>query len=465
MIHSLKFVFIVALSFLLAGCGLYKKYESKMDVPANVLGADANGQPLGDLSVSPSDTVPAPMSWRVFFTDPMLLQLIEQALENNTDLHTARITVEKNEISLRTAKMAYLPSLSFAPQGTLGMFDNNPWSRTYSLPLQISWDIDIFGSLTNKKRSAKAVLLQSQCYEEAVRSNLISSVAQDYYMLQMLDSQLDILTQTDSIWGVSLEMERSLWENGKAYSTAVNQLEASWLSVKTQIVDTRRSIRAIENSLCSLLAIAPQHISRNKLGSYTIPTSILDGMSAAMLRNRPDLRMADHMMEEAFYNIQTARSAFFPSITLSGTVGWANTNGAVVTNPGALLLNFMGQLTQPIFSRGKLRGNLKISKLSAEEAQKYYAQTVVDAGNDVNEAMADCQAAKDKVDLYRSQVSVLHDAFIGTHELMDNGKATYLEVLTAQERYLTAQLSEVENLYDGAKALVSLYIALGGGGE
>lgn len=461
---KLSYIFVaVAVSFLLTGCGLYKKYERKSEVPADVLGADGDDKPLG--SVLSSDTVPTPMSWRVFFTDPQLLQLIEQALENNTDLHTARITVEKNEISLRTAKMAYLPSISFSPQGTLSKFDNNPWSRTYSLPLQVSWDVDIFGSVTNKKRSAKAVLLQSQCYEEAVRSNLVSTVAQDYYMLQMLDAQLDILTQTDSIWGMSLEMERTLWENGKVYSTAVNQLEASWLSVKTQIVDTRRSIRAIENSLCSILAIAPQHICRSRLGSYAMPSSIFDSVSAAMLRNRPDIRMADYMMEEAFYNIQSARSAFFPSLSLSGTVGWSNSGGGVVTNPGALLLNFMGQLTQPIFSQGKLRGNLKISKLSAEEAQKYYAQTVVDAGNDVNEAIADCQAAKDKVDIYRRQVSVLHDAFIGTHELMDNGKATYLEVLTAQEGYLNAQLSEVENLYDGAKALISLYIALGGGGE
>ena len=196
----------------------------------------------------------------------MLQQLIEQALASNTDLNSARIAVEKSEAALKAAKLAYLPSLYLAPQGTLAKFDNNPWSKTYNLPLQLSIDVDVFASITNKKRASKAVLLQAQMYEEAVRTNLISIVAQQYYMLQLLDRQLDILTMTDSLWGSSLETQKSLFENGKAYATAVNQMEASYINVKTQIVDTRRSIRATENALCKLLAITPQHIERKKWG-------------------------------------------------------------------------------------------------------------------------------------------------------------------------------------------------------
>ena len=451
-IKNIIAVSLVSLS--LTSCGLYKKYESKTDIPAGVMGVKESG--------SAAEMI----SWRQFFTDPLLQQLIEQALANNTNLASARIAVEQSAASLKAARLGYLPSFSLAPQGSLSSFDLSPVAKTYSLPLQMSWDVELFGSITNKKRAAKAVLLQAQCGEDAVRSNLVSTVAQHYSMLQVLDRQLDILIQTDSLWGASLEMQKSLWENGKAYSTAVNQMESSWLNVKTQIVDTRRSIHSTENSLCKLLAITPQHIARNKWGAHALSSSIaLDGFSAEMLRNRPDIRLADHLMEEAYYNTQIARAAFFPTLTLSGTIGWTNNGGGIVTDPGKLLLNIMGQLTQPVFMRGQLKANLKIAKLTQEDLLGKYTQTVIDAGNQVNEALADYQATAQKQEYYHRQVVTLHDAFTGTHELMDNGKASYLEVLTAQESLLSAQLSEAMNMYNGTQALIALYIALGGGGK
>lgn len=441
-------------SLALTSCGLYKKYESNTKIPAGVMG------------VGESASAPEMISWRQFFTDPLLQQLIEQALESNTNLASARIAVEQSEASLKAARLSNLPSFSLGPQGSLSKFDINPVAKTYSLPLQMSWDVELFGGTTNKKRAAKAVLLQAQCSEEAVRSNLVSAVAQHYSMLQILDRQLEILTQTDSLWSASLETQKSLWENGKAYSTAVNQMESSWLNVKTQIVDTRRSIRSTENSLCKLLAIPPQQIARNKWGVHTLGTSIaLNGFSAEMLLGRPDIRMADHAIEEAFYNTQTARAAFFPTITLSGTVGWTNNGGGVVTNPGGLLLNILGQLTQPVFMRGQLTASLKIAKLTQKDMLGNYVQTVIDAGNQVNEALADYQATTEKHEYYHRQVATLHDAYTGTHELMDNGKANYLEVLTAQESLLSAQLSEAMNMYNGTQALIALYIALGGGSK
>ena len=463
--HSNIFI-TAAIGFMLTGCGLYNKYEQKNDVPAEV---------FGQVAGTASDTSLAQTSWREFFNDPLLQQLIEQVLANNTDLNSARIAVEKSEASLKAAKMAYLPSLYFSPQGTLAKFDDNPWSKTYNLPLQLSMDVDVFGSITNKKRASEAVLLQARMGEEAVRSNLVSAVAQQYYLLLLLDRQLDILTMTDSLWNTSLETQKSLYENGKAYSTAVNQMESSYLNVKTQIVDVRRSIRATENALCRLLAITPQHIERSHWASaaqyhtsaeqqHMFDNHFLRlGVPAQMLEQRPDIRMANHAMEEAFYNTQAARAAFFPTITLSGTAGWTNSAGSAIVNPGKLLMSFVGQLTQPIFARGKIKANLKISQLTQEDLQKKYVQTVIDAGNQVNEAMADCQAAREKHDYYHRQVEVLHEAYTGTHELMDNGKASYLEVLTAQENLLSSQLNEASNMYKGAQAVIALYIALGGG--
>ena len=187
------------------------------------------------------------------------------------------------------------------------------------------------------------------------------------------------------------------------------------------------------------------------------------GVPAQMLENRPDIRMANHAMEEAFYNTAEARSAFYPSITLSGSAGWTNSAGGMVIDPGKILLTAIGSLTQPIFARGKLIANKKIAKLTEEDLQKKYVQMVINAGNEVNEAMADCMTAREKHAYFHRQVQVLHEAYTGTHELMDNGKASYLEVLTAQESLLNAQLNEASNMYNGAQAVIALYIALGGG--
>jgi len=462
----------IAVSLLLTGCGIYNKYEQTTPAPDNAFGANP------DLEIANSEASIAQMSWREFFTDPLLQQLIEQVLANNTDLNSARIAVEKSQASLKAAKLAYLPALSLAPQGTLSSFDGSAATKTYNLPLQLSWDIDVFGSITNKKRAAKAVLLQAQVQQEAVRSNLVSVTAQQYFMLQVLDRQLEILMQTDSLWNKSLETEQALWENGKAYSTAVNQMEASYLNVKTQIVDTRRAIRSVENAICKLLAATPQHIQRQKWGSSVLhhaeatgddeqrmfDTKYLNiGIPAMMLEQRPDIRMANHAMEEAFYNTAEARSAFYPSITLSGSAGWTNSAGGFVVDPGKLLLSAIAQLTQPIFARGQLTARKKIAQLTEEDLQKKYVQTVINAGNQVNEALADCMAAREKHTYFHRQVQVLNEAYTGTHELMDNGKASYLEVLTAQESLLNAQLSEAMNMYDAAEAIIALYIALGGG--
>ena len=463
-----------AVSIMLTGCGIYNKYEQKTETPADVFGSVPTGVS------AESGTSLAQTSWREFFTDPLLQQLIEQVLTNNTDLNSARIAVEKSEAALTAAKLAYLPSLYFAPQGSLSSFDKSAASKTYTLPLQLSMDIDIFGSITNQKRAAKAVVLQAQMQQQAIRSNLIAVTAQQYLMLQVLDLQLDILTKTDSLWNKSLETEQALWENGKAYSTAVNQMEASYLSVKTQIADTRRNIRSVENAICKLLAVSPQHINRQKWGTSTLHhaqatgevedrmfnTKYLQvGIPAQMLENRPDIRMANHAMEEAFYNTQAARSAFYPSITLSGTAGWTNNAGIAIIDPGKLLLNAVAQLTQPIFARGKLIANKKIAQLTEEDLQKKYVQTVINAGNEVNEALADCMTAREKHDYYQRQVEVLGEAYTGTHELMDNGKASYIEVLTAQESLLNAQLGAAMNMYNASEAVIALYIALGGGAE
>ena len=444
---------VIALGIVLAGCGIYKKYESNASVPDDVF-----GEVVG---ASDGNSI-AEMSWREFFTDPLLQELIDSVLSRNTDLNSARLAVEKSEASLKAAKLGYLPSLNFSPSVTVSSFDLSPAALTYSLPLQLSWTVDVFGTVTTQKRKAEVLKMQAQTREESVRANLISTVAQQYFLLQVLDRQLQILTATDSLRSASLESQKSMWENGKTYSTAVGQMESSHLSVKTQMVDVRRSIRSTENAICRLLAVAPQPVRRSAWGNFALPDCVDVGVPASLLEYRPDIRLADFAMAEAYYNTQAARQAFFPNITLSGVLGWANSAGSSIVNPGALLLNAMLSLLQPVFARGQLIANKKIAELTEEDMRQKYVQTVINAGNQVNEALADCQASREKYAYYHRQVEVLQETYSGTTELMDSGKASYLEVVTAQESLLSAQLSEAMNMYAGAQAVVALYIALGG---
>ena len=337
-----KVILIFVAGLMLSGCGLYNNYEKTVQEPEGVFGVTP------DITSATSETSIAEMSWREFFSDPLLQQLIEQALANNTDLNSARINIEKSEISLRTKKLAFLPSVYFSPQGSFSKFGSESWTRSYTIPLDVSWDVDVFGSLRNKKRAAKAALLQAQMTEESTRSNLISSVAQEYFYLQLLDRELEILISTDSLWKASLDTQQALYENGQAYSTAVNQMESSWLDVKLQIVAIKRAIRSTENEICSLLCITPQHIERSKWYADEYHSSadkrlfeeryMKVGVPAMMLERRPDIRLANFYIEEAFYNVQAARAAFYPSITLNGSAGWTNSAGGMVVDPGKMLL-------------------------------------------------------------------------------------------------------------------------------
>lgn len=454
-----KYIVIILVGFVLSSCGIYGKYKHSDELK------DRTDQITPTLfgDTIPTDSVQiAAISWREFFTDPLLQQLIDSALARNTDLNSARIAIEQSQASLKAAKLGFLPSFSLAPQGSWSWNNSsNAWSHSYAANLQMNWDLDLFGANLNAMRKSKAVLQQAEYNKLATQANLISTVAQQYLMLQLLDRELEILINTDSLWETSLETERALFENGQAYSTAVNQMENSSLGVKTQIIDAKRQIRSTENAICRILAITPRHIERNAWDAYELPERISTGVPAQMLELRPDIKLADQALAEAFYNTNAARSAFFPKISLQGILGWGN-NGGVIANPGALLFNALASLTQPIFQHGKLVAQLKISKLSMQDLQQQYVQTVINAGNEVNEALADCQAAKEKDVYYKRQVEVLHDAYDGTHELMNAGKANYLEVLTAQESLLSAQLNEAENIYSGTQALIALYIALGG---
>ena len=445
-------ILIVCLAAAMTSCGIYKNYQRPDVVTDGLYGTaeTADSTTLGDIS------------WQEMFTDPQLQALIDLALTNNTDLQSAQWRVKEAEATLKSARLAYLPSFNFAPQGTISSFDNGAASKTYSIPVTASWQIDIFGGLTNAKRKAKALYLQSREYQQAVRTQLIASVANLYYTLLMLDSQYEVTKETAAKWEESVRTMREMKAAGMTNEAGVAQYEGSYYGIVASLNDIEYSIRETENSLCSVLGEVPHEIVRGRLDEQQLPDNLAVGVPVQMLSNRPDIRQAEYSLMQSFYATNAARSALYPSITLSGSAGWTN-NAGVITNPGKLLLSAAGSLLQPIFNANANRANLKIAKAQQEESKLAFQQALLNAGAEVNNALTQCQTARAKTDLRIKQIEAMERAVESTELLMQHSSTTYLEVLTAQQSLLSAQLSQIADQFDEIQGVVNLYQALGGG--
>ena len=403
------------------------------------------------------------MDWRNLFTDPYLQSLIQQGLENNTDYRAAQLRVEEAEATLLSAKLAFLPSFTLSPQGGVSSFDGAKATWTYSVPVTASWELDIFGRMRNAKKQSQALYAQSKDYQQAVRTQLIASIANTYYTLLMLDEQLSLSEQTAETWKETVSSARALMDAGQYDEAGVSQMEATYYSVQTSVLDLKEQINQVENSLVLLLAETPHRYERGKLSEQVMPEDFSVGIPLQLLANRPDVRSAEHALEAAFYATNQARSNFYPSITLSGSAGWTNEAGTMIVNPGKFLASAIGSLTQPLFNRGQNIANLKIAKAQQEEAELSFQQTLLSAGSEVNDALTAYQTSRDKADFYEKQIASLHRAEQSTALKMDYGNTTYLEVLTARQTLLSAELEQVANRFAELQSVVNLYQALGGG--
>lgn len=448
-------ILMSAAALMLSSCGIYKKYQPATAVPEDLYGRE--------LSASADTASFGNLSWREVFTDPHLQQLIDSALVRNTDMQTAHLRVEQAEASLMAARLSYLPSLGFTPQGTVSSFDTRKATQTYSLPLSASWELDVFGKTTNVKRRAKAAYDQSKEYEQAVKTQLVSSVANTYYTLLMLDAQYRIAVETEAAWKESVATTRSMKKAGMVTEAALAQTEATYYGICTTVLDLQEQINQVQNSINLLLAQTPRTIERGRLDGQQLPGSFSVGIPLQMLSNRPDVRSAELTLAQAFYTTNVARAAFYPSITLSGSAGWTNAAGSAIINPGKFLASAVASLTQPIFSRGANKAQLRIAKAQQEESRLNFELALLNAGVEVNEAMEQYQTARSKSDYYDKQVASLETATRSTQLLMKHGNTTYLEVLTAQQTLLNAQLTQVANRFTEIQGVVTLYRALGGG--
>ncbi|MEL5896043.1 TolC family protein [Bacteroides sp. GD17] len=454
---------LAALGLLMSSCGIYTKYKPATEVPDNLYGAevtDALSQSSADDSLGLGG-----LDWRELFTDPQLQALIEQGLQNNTDYQSAQLRVEEAEAALLSAKLAFLPSFALAPQGTVSSFDNHRATQTYSLPVAASWELDVFGRMRNAKKQAKALYAQSQDYRQAVHTQLIAGIANTYYTLLMLDEQLAISQQTEESWREIVSSTRALMNAGMSNESAVSQMEATYYQVQASVLDLKQQINQVENSLALLLAETPRSYERGSLSDQQFPEDFAVGIPVQMLARRPDVRMAERSLESAFYGTNAARSAFYPSITLSGSAGWTNSAGVMIVNPGKFVASAVGSLTQPLFARGQVIAQYRIARAQQEEAALGFQQALLNAGSEVNDALTAWQTSKEKTILLDKQVASLQTALHSTSLLMEHGNTTYLEVLTARQTLLSAQLSQTANRFAEIQSMISLYQALGGGQE
>lgn len=432
--------------------GIYKPY-SRPEVETDGLYRE----------IPTEDTVTiASLSWRELFTDEHLQTLIEKGLEQNTDLHIARLRVEEAEAVLKNARLSYLPSVSLSPEGGINRYDGVT-AKTYNLGASASWEIDIFGKVTNAKRGAWAALNGSWAYQQAVQTQLMATIANSYYMLLMLDRQLAINNSTLVTWEKSIKVLEALKQSGKSNDAAVLQARANRMALESSVLSLRQSIHETENALSTLLAMPVQAIERGTLDGQRFPEELSVGVPLQLLANRPDVKQAEYNLAQAFYATNAARAAFYPSLTLSGTLGWTNNGGGAILNPGKWLLGAIGTMVQPLFNKGINRANLKIAKAQQEEATLLFRQSLLDAGKEVNDALTGWQTARQRVEIDNNQIALLQEAVRKNEILMRHSPMTYLEVLTAQQSLLAAELTEAQNRFDEIQSVILLYHALGGG--
>lgn len=446
---------------LLTGCkSLYGTYERPKDVRTDSIVRD----PVTGVGyLNATDTTGfGNLPWRSVFTDPQLQVLINKTLTNNPDLLNAALNIHIAEQQVKTAKLAFLPQVAFSPQGTLSQFGTGAVSKTYSLPLSASWNVDLFGNLLSQKRSAQVALLAARDYQLAVKTNLICNVANLYYTLLMLDRQLEIITNMEGLTKETWDMMKLQMQLGRARSTSVQSAEASYYNVQTQGVDLKRQIREVENSL-SLLMGEPAHgIPRGKLESQNLPSDFSGGLGIGRLANRPDVHANEMALAQCFYDVETARSRFYPSLNISSTGAFTNNAGAIV-NPGKILWNLVGQLTQPIFMKGQLTAGLRVAEDQYKKAYNNWQNSLLSAGSEVSKALVQYNSSDEMSKLEQQQIDVLRKNVEHTILLYKQSGSSYLEVITAQQQLLNAEISKVQDDFSKMQAVVSLYYALGGG--
>lgn len=447
----------------LSSCHIYKAYERPDSISADGIYRDplADGEALAATDTSNMGNMP----WREMFRDAKLQALIEDGLANNVDMQATILRVEEAKAMLTAARLSFLPSINFAPQGTITKMENSGYVKAYSTPVVARWEVDLFGKLLNASRSQKSAYLQSSYMRQAVRSQLIGGIANGYFTLLMLDEQVAITSKTVDIYKENVRVMEAMKLAGMTTEAAVTQMRAAYHQVSASLISLESNVRSVENSISVLLHRAPGKIERSSLADQSMPEDIMVGVPLQLLENRPDVKIAEMNLAAAYYNTNSARAAFYPGLSITANGGWTNGSGVAVSNPGQFLFQALASLAQPIFNNSKLIANLKVSKAEEKIAKMNYQQAILEAGKEVSDALHEYDAMSERLEHDRQQIEQLERAVKYTSALFQSAQASYLEILSSQQNLLSAQLAEVADNVQRMQALVSLYSAIGGGRE
>jgi len=426
--------------------------------------------------VEMDSTTLADMPWQEVFKDAKLQKLIEEALQNNLELQRAIQQIRIAEANFYEGKMSMLPSLNAGASASYNEQSDNsvnfgsglsdisiPASEMYSVSLSSSWELDVWGKLTSAKRASYAALLQTEAARRAVQTRIIAQVANTYYRLLALDKQLEITKQTVDNRREDVETVKSLKESGIVTGVSVQQSIANKFAAEVTIPELKQQITEQEHTLSILLGRAPGSIERGSLAQQHPIDSLATGLPAQLLRNRPDILAAEQSFRSAFELTNNARARFYPSFRLTADGGYQSLQTSDLFQPGSIFYNLVAGLTQPIFNRGQNRAQLKRSKARKEQALLGLRSTIINASGEVSNALSQFRNAEQKLEYRRQQLKALQNAVTYSRELLQYGEANYAEVLTAQQNYLAAQLSNISDRLQQLTAGVNLYRALGGG--
>lgn len=441
------------------GCHLYKAYETPTDTALSKAYAEAVAAPVDSLAFGN-------LQWQQIFTDPQLGALIDTALVRNTDLRNAQLNVEMAQAQLQGAKLAYLPAVALGPNGAGAKYGSNSFNWTYQLPLTVSWEADIFGKLLNAKRGAKASVIMSEDYQQAARSQIIAAVAATYYAISSVKEQIVLARNTADLWAKSVQLMRDLKEAGRLTEAAVVQSNANYYSVQASIPDLQTSLVDLDNTMSLLLNTMPTAYSQTiPAASYlSVPRVARDGVLMRELAARPDVRAAEQSLAVAYYATNQARARFYPGLTITANGGYTNALGSFIKNPGDFFIQLAGSLTAPIFSRGQNIAGLKVAKAQQAQAMNTFEHTILNAAAEVSNALTVYDNNTAKSLLLDQQIANLQKSVEYTSELLQyDGRSTYLDVITAQQQLLGAQISRITCALNQSQAVINLYQALGGG--
>lgn len=453
---------ITATLVTLQSCFVAKKYSRPEVVHSAYFRTDSLSQDSVSL---------ATLSWRALFKDPILVSYIEKGLENNIDIRMALQQIAAARAYYLQGKMGNVPALNATGRVTyqdlsrnsqFGSFFNGSLTQ-YELSAGLSWEADIWGKIRSNKRALQAAYLQSVAAHQAVKTELIANIASMYFQLLALDEQQRITELTIRTRQRSLETTEALKNAGTVSEVAVKQTEAQLYTARALLVDIHTNIRLLENTFSILLGDEPHAIERGRLDNQTIDEQLRAGVPLQLLRNRPDVIAAEYDLIRAFELTNVARSNFYPSITLSANGGLQSLELDKLFSVNSLFASVIGGIAQPIINGRRIRTQYEVSLSQKEQAYLRFRQSILDASREVSDALYSFKAAEEAIDIRSQEFAAYDTAAVYSEELVNNGFANYLEVLTARQNALNSQLSLIDARFDHLRAVVDLYRALGGG--